>query len=399
MVRPQAASLDIAQPLLKDSWSKVKPLIRAARSLSRHLIPEASGESVECLGDQYTGLLCLMAAGVHLLMVISGEVGSGRQEIWELVFLVVAVPCYLVWRFRCSSPTAHVRCSRLICKILSVLACLRWLAIWAFPDPQTAFINVVSGLLYLPLLLGCLMLLGGTQASINGLIGFFSLTPLVLGQQGAILNTPFSDWRLGPSIAGAYVVYRQLVMSVLSLKRRVRGLVVDNDQLSREAFLDPLTLTLNRRGLSYQFENASYRVSGLILLDIDFFKSINDTHGHLVGDKVLAEVAATLKYRLRARDLICRWGGEEFLIILELSDNEQMAEASLNCLAADLLEAVRDITWTRICPELAVVTASAGTTMLRRGLSFQTCVAEADHALLRAKRSGRNCVMTAINSG
>ena len=58
-------------------------------------------------------------------------------------------------------------------KILSWLACVRWIAIWTFPDPQTAFINVVSGLLYLPLLLGCLMLLGGSQAGINGLIGCF----------------------------------------------------------------------------------------------------------------------------------------------------------------------------------------------------------------------------------
>ena len=69
-------------------------------------------------------------------------------------------------------------------QVLSVLACVRWIAIWTFPDPQTAFINVVSGLLYLPLLLGCLMLLGGSQAGINGLIGCFSLTPLLLGSAG-----------------------------------------------------------------------------------------------------------------------------------------------------------------------------------------------------------------------
>ena len=121
---------------------------------------------------------------------------------------------------------------------------MRWFVIWAFPDPETAFINVVSGLLYLPLLLGCLILLGGSRASIHGLIGFFSLTPLLLGQQAVILDTPFSDWRLGPSIAGAYIVYRQLLMSVLSLKTRMRGLVVDNEKLSRDVILDPLTSTL-----------------------------------------------------------------------------------------------------------------------------------------------------------
>ena len=86
---------------------------------------------------------------------------SGQPEHWELVFLLVTGPCYVLWRLGCREPEAHLQCSRQICKILSWLACLRWIAIWAFPDPQTAFINVVSGLLYLPLLLGCLMLLGG----------------------------------------------------------------------------------------------------------------------------------------------------------------------------------------------------------------------------------------------
>jgi hypothetical protein len=79
---------------------------------------------------------------------------------------------------------------------------VRWLAIWAFPDPETAFINVVSGLLYLPLLLGCLMLLGGSRASIHGLIGVFSLTPLVLGQQADIANTPFQNGALGLLLQG-----------------------------------------------------------------------------------------------------------------------------------------------------------------------------------------------------
>ena len=375
----------------------MRALIRAARSLTRSLVPQASEDSIECLGDQYTGLLCLIATGVHLLMVISGEVGASRREIWELVFLVVTSPCYLLWRFGCQSPESHLRCSRLICTILSVFACVRWFVIWAFPDPETAFINVVSGLLYLPLLLGCFMLLGGSRVSINGLIGFFSLTPLVLGQQAAILNTPFSDWRLGPSIAGAYNVYRQLVMSVINLKTRVRGLEVDNDQLSREAILDPLTATLNRRGLRHQRHQLSHHCSGLILLDIDFFKSINDTHGHLVGDKVLTGVAATLKSHLRAHDLICRWGGEEFLIMVELVGKSETAEANLNRLAADLLQAVRDTNWNTICPGLERVTASAGTQILQRGMAFQACVDEADRALLQAKRSGRNRVMTAVN--
>jgi len=391
------AWVDSFHPSLKDDCDSLNTLIRAVRSLSRSLIPQTSQDSIECLGVQYTGLLCLMATGVHLLMVISGFIGGNRRELWELVFLVVTSIAYLLWRFGRGSPAAHLSRSRLICNILSLLACLRWLAIWAVPDPETAFINVVSGLLYLPLLLGCLILLGGSRASIHGLIGFFSLTPLLLGQQAVILDTPFSDWRLGPSIAGAYIVYRQLLMSVLSLKTRMRGLVVDNEKLSRDVILDPLTATLNRRGLRLKRHQISAQCSGLILLDIDFFKAINDTHGHLIGDQVLIEIAATLKSRLRARDLICRWGGEEFLIMVELVDHETQAEANLNQLAAALLQAVRDINWDAISAELKTVTASAGTTILQRGMAFQTCVDAADYALLQAKRSGRNRVMAAIH--
>jgi diguanylate cyclase (GGDEF)-like protein len=125
-------------------------------------------------------------------------------------------------------------------------------------------------------------------------------------------------------------------MSVLNLKTRVRGLLVDNNQLSRDSILDPLTATLNRRGLRRRGQQLSHAGNGLILLDIDRFKSINDTHGHLVGDKVLAEVAATLKSHLRAHDLICRWGGEEFLIMVELAEYSEKAEGKLHQLAAEL---------------------------------------------------------------
>ena len=78
-------------------------------------------------------------------------------------------------------------------------------------------------------------------------------------------------------------------------------------------------------------------------------------------------------------------------------DHETQAEANLNQLAAALLQAVRDINWDAISAELKTVTASAGTTILQRGMAFQTCEDAADYALLQAKRSGRNRVMAAIH--
>ena len=112
---------------------------------------------------------------------------------------------------------------------------------------------------------------------------------------------------------------------------------------------------------------------------------------------MLAEVASTLKSHLRAHDLICRWGGEEFLIMVELAEYSEKAEGKLHQLAAELVQAVRNLNWTAICPELDRVTVSAGTKIFRSGMAFQACVDAADHALLQAKRSGRNRVMTAVN--
>ena len=83
------------------------------------LVPRNDDDSAESLGAQYTGLLCLMATGVHLLMAVSSAVGSGQREHWELVFFLVTGPCYVLWRLGCKEPEAHLQCSRQICKILS----------------------------------------------------------------------------------------------------------------------------------------------------------------------------------------------------------------------------------------------------------------------------------------
>ena len=131
---------------------------------------------------------------------------------------------------------------------------------------------------------------------------------------------------------------------------------------------------------------------GLIMLDIDHFKAINDVHGHQVGDEVLVRVAAALQSQLRASDLICRWGGEEFLVMVQLAGSSQQAQDNLQKLAGTLVRAVRSLTWVPVCAGLDQVTISAGARMLLNGMDFQTCVDEADQALLQAKRSGRNRV-------
>ncbi|MEQ9888526.1 GGDEF domain-containing protein [Pectobacterium zantedeschiae] len=159
---------------------------------------------------------------------------------------------------------------------------------------------------------------------------------------------------------------------------------------------DALTGMLNRRSLNQHLKNivnstrgGENRVMSLFILDIDHFKKVNDTYGHAVGDNVIKEFAATLKQYTRPQDLLCRWGGEEFLIIVQgLSVTE--------CL--DIAERIRFII------ENSSLTISDGRTVryttsigvsffhLERIEDFHDAFKEADKLLYNAKEQGRNRV-------
>jgi len=123
----------------------------------------------------------------------------------------------------------------------------------------------------------------------------------------------------------------------------------------------------------------------IILLDIDYFKQINDTHGHIVGDKVLFELAQVLKHNVRVNDSVCRWGGEEFLIICP-----NIGLDGANELAQKLLKKVRNHEFSH----LERITASAGISQFTKQLSSQTTLQNVDTALYHAKDSGRDQAVT-----
>ena len=158
--------------------------------------------------------------------------------------------------------------------------------------------------------------------------------------------------------------------------------------------IDQLTGMLNRKALANRTAELAQQSAltgepiGLILGDLDNFKAVNDTHGHVTGDAALRDVAYLLRKRLRAFDLAYRIGGEEFLVVLPGADVEQARE-----LADDLRETVRSAT---IGGRLRV-TMSFGVTASRRGTRFdyETAFAECDAALYEAKRAGRDRVCIA----
>jgi diguanylate cyclase len=189
------------------------------------------------------------------------------------------------------------------------------------------------------------------------------------------------------------MVSRELSMQLEKSAREVRMLTERLEHAQSEALLDPLTRLCNRRGLERALEELDATGLGgaaLLLLDLDHFKSINDTHGHLLGDKVLRAVAQILRANIKGRDVAARVGGEEFAVFLP-----ETSLAGAAALAQRIREAVARLRLRRTDKDEYVVgniTASIGVATGESEDSLHGLIERADEALYAAKRSGRNRV-------
>jgi diguanylate cyclase (GGDEF)-like protein len=148
--------------------------------------------------------------------------------------------------------------------------------------------------------------------------------------------------------------------------------------LMRAASLDPLTGLVDRRGAVAAIENAARRPPGnqvaLLLIDLDGFKDVNDTRGHLAGDGVLQEVSAALRTAARSDDVVARWGGDEFVVVAELGPIR----------ASALADRLRD----KIRESDTGVTASVGVAVRETPIDETAWLSRADSAMYTAKRLG-----------
>jgi diguanylate cyclase (GGDEF)-like protein len=152
----------------------------------------------------------------------------------------------------------------------------------------------------------------------------------------------------------------------------------------RAASTDPLTGLANRRTMERQVEALSRRgqLFSVVIVDIDHFKKLNDTHGHETGDKAIKAVASLLRRSIREQDLVCRFGGEEFVFILPGFAAEE-ALGVYNRIQRDLPGALQR-------SSLPLFTLSAGVADHSHGGDFESILCLADQALYQAKNSGRN---------
>lgn len=229
----------------------------------------------------------------------------------------------------------------------------------------------------------------------------FADSPLVAGPPyiksyaGIPLRTP-EGYNIG-SLCAMDTRPRRFSPADVAILANFANIVCDELELRMIAQVDHLTGALTRRGFSEQVEREIARArrydrpGTLVMLDLDHFKSVNDTHGHAVGDRVLQQVAETLRATLRPCDVFGRVGGEEFAILLpETSGSEAVAA----------IERLRQgIAAQPIALENAGtlhITASFGVASLTSDMtSFTTWLKQADAMLYAAKAAGRNCARVA----
>lgn len=174
-------------------------------------------------------------------------------------------------------------------------------------------------------------------------------------------------------------------------QRRAERLLAALADATTAATTDPLTGLGNRRALAEAARNAaaSSHATGVVTCDIDRFKSINDSYGHAIGDRVIVHVADVLRGELRGTDQAFRIGGEEFVLLLAECD-----DAGLRA-AAERLRARLEHSAIAIPSREIQVTASFGAALWGGGSAFDDVLGSADEALYQAKKSGRNRVAIA----
>lgn len=189
---------------------------------------------------------------------------------------------------------------------------------------------------------------------------------------------------------------RALEQKLEASREDISALQRDLDDVRRESMLDPLTKIANRKSFDDGMRDAIAEARQtnnplcLVLVDIDHFKTFNDTFGHQTGDQVLRLVAMTLKSNIKGRDIAARYGGEEFAAVLPSTDLK-----GATIVAENVRQAIhaKELLKRSTNEKLGRITASFGVAEYRAGDTPSSIIERADRGLYGAKNAGRNCVV------
>lgn len=176
---------------------------------------------------------------------------------------------------------------------------------------------------------------------------------------------------------------------VIGNERLIRELNEKNERLFELSKYDYLTGLYARRFIEEETHrlmaraNRYHHALSVFVFDIDYFKTINDQHGHTIGDQVLREVSKLIKKHIRNADLLSRWGGDEFLVVLPHTNEDQ---------ALQLAQKLSDVIGTLQLEHIQQLTISGGVAEYHHQESFDDWFNRADQALYQAKNRGRNLI-------
>ena len=179
---------------------------------------------------------------------------------------------------------------------------------------------------------------------------------------------------------------------ILEVSYMQRTLESENTDLEKLANFDPLTKLMNRRSLNNHLKEAlenamrTGEVFSLIMTDIDDFKAVNDTYGHEAGDEILVNISRILINNVRETDYVCRWGGEEMLLLIK-------AEKDVACHVAERIREDVEKTRVTVNGHNIGVTMTLGVSSYKPGDNIRSMVQKADICLYEGKNSGKNKVV------
>ena len=273
--------------------------------------------------------------------------------------------------------------------------------------------SLVLGVI-VPLVLVALILLAdkleGPKTAYVGVLCAIPLLSAVFARPPAVLFVAASTWLAAAAfghfasdgwvpaqkirlafIAGFSLI--ALAASALRVQREQRlidamAIAAETETIRRRANTDELTGLVNRHGLTDEMSTRAGRTVSIAMVDIDDLKTINDELGHLVGDEYLKAVASRIRSNVASRDVVARWGGDEFVVMFELDG--EVAEMVMN-------RVVRSVSGHPLATGEGPrrVSVSVGVAEWRPGESPDAALSRADSAMYRAKSSGRNQVVRA----
>lgn len=333
-----------------------------------------------------------MATAFGGLLVVSTLAGFGTYGgiTWPVVYFVVLAVCQIWWRWASST----IR--RSFALVLLGVLMLQYTVGYLVLPPEEALVAVLNTLLFLPLLLTVVAMAGfsfGRRLIV--VLALFVSGVAIVGANRSELQADGFDWRFGPLFGLTTLLLGHYLQIWVGHRRELaeeatarRSLQADLELSRLDAGTDELTGLLNRRSGVRLLDDLARTDAAfsVLVIDVDHFKRVNDTLGHDGGDAVLRDVAAVLSRLLRGDDVVCRWGGEEFVAVV-LAPGPETGVST----AERLREAVRS----EVAAGGTPVTVSIGVAHRRAGASAMGAMKQADGALYEAKAAGRDRVVVA----